>query len=81
MQKIELTLEEQLVIENIRLKIQMAELQKHSASQQLASYTQELFRKYKVPEGAQVSLADSHLTVHPAPEASDSQDAGESGAS
>lgn len=81
MQKIELTLEERLAIENLRLKIQMAELQKHSASQQLASYTQELFRKYKVPEGSPVSMTDSHLMVQPIPEPEENPSAGEPGAS
>jgi hypothetical protein len=63
LRKIELTLEEKLALENLRLKIQMAELQKHSASQQLGTYTNSLVRKYEVPEGSTVSMTETHIVV------------------
>lgn len=44
-----LSVEEKLVIENLRLKIQLAEMQRDSASRQLAVFVQDMGRKYSVP--------------------------------
>jgi hypothetical protein len=63
----EFTLEEKLALENLRLKIQMAELQKQSATQQLNTYSRGLVQKYEVPDGAQVSFTDTHLIVQDTP--------------
>ena len=44
------TSEEKLVLENLRLKVQLADVQKQHAAGQLAFYTRELLRKYEMPE-------------------------------
>ena len=51
-----LSVEEKLVIENLRLKIQLAEMQRDSASRQLAVFVQDLGRKYAVPSGSMLEL-------------------------
>jgi len=68
MAKIELSKEEQLVLENLRLKVQVAEMQRVSSIQALAAYTRELLAKHQIPETVQATLSEGTLEVHEAPQ-------------
>lgn len=65
--KIELSREEKLVLENLRLKIQMAELQKQQTQQQLLAYTRELMSKYGLPPGSTVQLTEAGVDIQAPP--------------
>jgi len=63
MKTIELSKEQQLVLENLKLKAQMAELRRDSAMKDLASYTRELLASYGVPPHAHAVLDNGRLEI------------------
>jgi len=73
MKTIELSKEQQLVLENLKLKAQMAELRRDLAMKELASYTRELLTSYGVPphahailDNGRLEIAEEELTPQPA---------------
>ena len=63
----EFTTEEKLVLENLRLKIQMAKMQEQQATQQLAAYIRDLVQQRDIPAGSQVQLSETGIEVHAPP--------------